>query len=242
VLMLDADGWLAAASGSFSGVGPLGPTMNERGEVALRASSRTGRACLGLWREGGLHVIAETGDRFLGFEGLPVLGNDGQVVFRANLPDDRQGLFVHQGAQCADVAMTGTDFLDIGRFPIIDGRGAVAFAATPISGVAGIFSVASGRLACVVDATSGFESFRGVLINDAGPVAFYGTPVGGQLGIYSGADPIRHRVVGIGSSLFGATVVDFALNPVSVNERGQLAIRVELDDRRQFILRADPQA
>ena len=39
-----------------------------------------------------------------------------------------------------------------------------------------------------------------------------------------------------------ATVVDFALNPVSVNERGQMAIRVALADGRQFILRADPAA
>jgi len=45
---------------------------------------------------------------------------------------------------------------------------------------------------------------------------------------------------GLGDTVFGATVVDFALNPVSVNELGQMAIRVALDDRRQFILRGDP--
>jgi hypothetical protein len=99
---------------------------------------------------------------------------------------------------------------------------------------------ASGQVACVVDAEAGFESFRGVLINNTGPVAFYATPVGGQLGIYTGPDPLRHRVLGLGDTLFGATVADFALNPVSVNEAGQLAIRVALDDGRQFILRGDP--
>jgi hypothetical protein len=53
---------------------------------------------------------------------------------------------------------------------------------------------------------------------------------------------MRHRVLGVGDRLHGATVVDFALNPVSVNARGQLAIRVALDDGRQFIVRGDPAA
>ncbi len=38
----------------------------------------------------------------------------------------------------------------------------------------------------------------------------------------------------------GSTVVDLALNPVSINAVGQLAIRVTLADGRQFVLRADP--
>ena len=120
--------------------------------------------------------------------------------------------------------------------------GVVAFVAKRTSGAWGIFAVASGRLACLADAEAGFESFRGVLINNSGPVAFYATPAGGQLGLYAGTDPIRHRILGLGDSLYGATVVDFALNPVSINERSQMAIRVSLDDRRQFILCADPAA
>jgi hypothetical protein len=44
----------------------------------------------------------------------------------------------------------------------------------------------------------------------------------------------------LGDDLFGSPVAGFALNPVSVNAVGQLAIRVKLADARQFILRADP--
>ncbi|HJV68969.1 hypothetical protein, partial [Ideonella sp.] len=68
------------------------------------------------------------------------------------------------------------------------------------------------------------------------------TPAGGRLGLYTGTDPIRHRLLGLGDTVFGATVVDFALNPVSINGLGQMAIRVALGDRRQFILRGDPVA
>jgi len=33
---------------------------------------------------------------------------------------------------------------------------------------------------------------------------------------------------------------DFALNPISMNERGQVAVRVKLADECQTIVRADP--
>ncbi|HEX5684796.1 MAG TPA: choice-of-anchor tandem repeat NxxGxxAF-containing protein [Ideonella sp.] len=242
VLLMRPDGSLAATDGLdwFNEIGPMGPTMNEHDDVAVRGTSQDGRACIRVWRGTQFQAIAEAGDRFSRFEGLPVVNNDGHVAFRADLPDGRQGIFVHRDDQCAAIALTGNDFVAIARFPIINDRADVAFAARRASGVWGIFTAASGRLACVVDAEAGFESFRGVLINNAGPVAFYGTPAGGQLGIYTGIDPIRHRILGLGDTVFGATVVDFALNPVSINGLGQLAIRVALDDRRQFILRGDP--
>jgi hypothetical protein len=229
------------AGDGLRGIGPLGPTMNERGDVAVRGTSHDGQACVRLWRGGRFHVVADAGERLRGFEGLPVVVDDGRVAFRANLDDDRQGIFVQQGAQRVAVATTGGDLEEIGRFPSMNGRGVVAFAARRSAGAWGIFTVAAGRTDCVVDAGAGFESLRGILINDAGPVVFYGTPVGGQLGIQAGPDPIRHRILGLGDGLFGATVVDFALNPVSVNERGQLAIRVALEDGREYILRGDPQ-
>lgn len=220
-------------------IGPLGPTMNERGDVALRGSSSSGRAGIRLWRGEVCDEIAETGQRFLGFEGLPVVNGEGRLAFRADLPEGRQGVFVHRDGHCACVAETGRDFEEIARFPILDDRGLVAFAAKRTAGAWGIFS-ATGD--CLIDAGAGFDSLRGILINQTGPTAFYGTPRGGQFGIYTGPDAVLHRLIGLGDRYRDATVVDFALNPVSVNEQGQLAIRVALDDGRQFILRADPRA
>jgi len=244
VLLVQPDGSMTAtdARHGLSSIGPLGPTMNEHDDVAVRATSPNGQACIGVWRGAQFRVIAEAGDRFSRFEGLPVVNNDGHVVFRADLPDQGQGIFVHRGEQCAAVATTGDGFEEMARFPMVNDRGDVAFVARRTSGAWAVFNAASGQLACVVDAEAGFESFRGALINNAGLVAFYGTPTGGQLGIYTGPDPVHHRALGLGDTLFGATVVDFALNPVSINALGQLAIRVALDDRHQFILRADPVA
>ena len=45
-----------------------------------------------------------------------------------------------------------------------------------------------------------------------------------------------------GDALFGSTVADFALNPVSFNDAGQVAIRATLANGRQLIVRADPAA
>jgi hypothetical protein len=244
VLLMHPDGSIAAtdARDGFSGIGPLGPTMNEHDNVAVRGTSQEGRACIRVRRGARFHAIAEAGNRYCGFEGLPVVNNDGHIVFRADLPDGQQGIFVHRDDQCAAIATTGHEFKELARFPMMNDRGAVAFAARRASGVSGLFIATPGGLACVIDSEAGFDSFRGVLINNAGPIAFFGTPAGGQLGIYTGTDPHRHRALGLGDPLFGATVVDFALNPVSINELGQIAIRVALDDGRQFILRGDPLA
>ena len=166
VLLMHPDGCTVAmdARDAFSGVGPLGPTMNEHDEVALRGTSRDGRACICVLRDALFHTIAEAGDRYLGFEGLPVVNDDGHIAFRANLPDGRQGIFVHRGTQCEAIATTGNDFEEIALFPIMNDRGTIAFAAKRTSGESGIFTAVSGRLTCVVDSNSGFESFRGILI------------------------------------------------------------------------------
>jgi len=100
--------------------------------------------------------------------------------------------------------------------------------------------VSGHEIATIVDTKGPFEHFRGVLINNTGTTIFYATPEDGQLGVYAGPGPTFHRIIAMGQPLFGSTVADFALNPVSLNDAGQVAIRVKLADGRQFILRADP--
>src|SRR5262249_4310803 len=92
----------------------------------------------------------------------------------------------------------------------------------------------------LVGANGAFEGFRGALVNRAGLVAFSATPRGGRLGVYAGADPVADRIIALGDPLLGSVVAAFALNPVSVNEAGQLAVRVSLADGGQAIVRADP--
>jgi hypothetical protein len=119
-------------------------------------------------------------------------------------------------------------------------EGMVAFGATLRTGGSGIFAVTDGGVTDLVAATAPFDGFRGALVNRTGLVAFSATARGGRLGVYAGADPVADRIIALGDPLFGSAVTEFALNPVSVNEAGQLAIRVRLADGRQTILRADP--
>ena len=58
--------------------------------------------------------------------------------------------------------------------------------------------------------------------------------------MFSGPDPVNDCLLGLGAALLGSAIVDFALNPVSINDRGQVAIRVKLANELQLILRADP--
>jgi hypothetical protein len=184
--------------------------------------------------------IADTGHLFSGFQGLPVINNRGTVVFRADLEDGRQAIYAGLGGSLVLIADTSSLFKSLALFPIINDEETVAFAAILKSGEAGVFTVTGGKVRTVVNTQAPFESFRGVPINNAGTLIFYGSPKGADLGVYAGPAPTADRIISIGESLFGSTVVDFALNPVSINETSQLAIRVRLANDRQLIVRADP--
>ncbi|WAC73053.1 hypothetical protein OU995_26695 [Roseateles sp. SL47] len=308
VVMLEPDGRLlhTPVDGPLTGIGPLGPTMNESGGVAFRFTSAQGLASIGVWQDGHWRSTAQIGTqavpltstptantsdaatrpsqpidgdagpdasnagasnvRFSAFDGLPVVNAAGDVAFRADRSDGLQGVFLARGGQTpVPIITTGGEISALARFTILNDLGQIAFAATTAdgepalffgdarggSGTAGITPLLgghrssrdnSGRSGDGGDCDGGgFESFRGILINKQGPVVFYGTPHGGQLGIYTGPDPRRDRLLGLGDPLLGGTVSDFALNPVSVNEAGQITVRVALEDGRQFILRGDPE-
>jgi hypothetical protein len=138
------------------------------------------------------------------------------------------------------LAETGDLFSDLALFPSVNDEETAVFGAALTAGGSGIFAATDGGVTSLIDANAPFESFRGVLINRAGLVAFTAVPRGGRLGVFAGADPIADRIVCLGDPLFGSTVTGFALNPVSVNEAAQLAIRVRLADDRQAVVRVDP--
>ncbi|TMB52427.1 MAG: hypothetical protein E6J50_02180 [Chloroflexi bacterium] len=229
---------IADTKGAFARIGPLGPTTNDEGAVAFRADTKAGESGIFLARRGSVVTIADT-TQFKGFQGLPVINGGGRVVFRADLESGGQGIYASMDGAIRTVATTGDRFRELGSFPSVNDQDVVTFSAKLFTGGAGIFTVVDGQVTTIVD-TGQFESFRGALIDDAGNVIFYATPHGGQLGIYP-ADAAAEPIARIGASLFDSTVVDFALNPVSVNRRGQVAIRMSLAGGRQFIVRADPE-
>lgn len=223
--------------------GPLGPTMSEAGRVAFRAEDdpERGGAGGGIFTGSGsaMTMIAEIADRFGAFHGLPVINAAGTVAFCADLKMGGQGIYIGEGTRAAPIVETGEQFNTLGSFPAINDAGTVAFCGTLRDGRSGIFAASDGRITTILDSSGPFESFRGVNLNNAGRVVFYATPRGGTLGVFSGPDPRRNGVLAMGSPLFGSTISEFALNPVSINDVGQMAIRVRLADHRQFILRAD---
>jgi hypothetical protein len=232
---------IARTPDPFRDIGPLGPTMNAAGTVAFRADRAPGERGVFTARAGApIEIVADTRGTFAGFEGLPVVTRDGTVVFRADHKDGRQSVLAARGGVLATIAATGERFRALGHFPGANDAGAVSFGATLASGVEGVFVAAGGETTTVADSSGPFESFRGAWINNAGGVVFCATPKGGALGIYRGPDPKRDAILGTGDPLLGSTITEFALNPVSVNDAGQVAIRVRLADGRQLIVRADP--
>ncbi len=220
--------------------GPLGPAMNDQGTVAYRANPGSGASGVFTWSEGSIACIASTSGRFSAFHGLPVIDRRGAVAFRADLTAGGQAICVGDGGTLTTIAETGEVFSDLGRFPSTNEAGEVAFTATLQDGQMGVFVASEGRIATIIDTGERFESFRGALLDGVGRVVFYATPRGGSLGVFTGPDPVADQVISLGAPLFGSTVVDFALNPVSINGVGQLALRVRLADERQLVVRADP--
>ena len=230
---------VADTVGTFGKIGPLGPTMNNEGVVAFRAELKSGVSGVFTSHVGSRLVIVADTDKFSEFNGIPVVNNNNTVVFRAGLNNGTQGIYQMEGKVLSTVAETGERFLELGSFPSLNDKDAVVFTALQQDETYGVFKCSDQRIETIIDSKGPFESFRGALIKGSGSIIFYGTPRGGTLGIYRGADPVLDRILGIGDPLFDSKVVDFALNPVSYNDAGQIVLRVALEDRRQFIVLAD---
>jgi hypothetical protein len=231
---------IADTNGPFASIGPLGPTMNEAGTVAFRASGRAGVSGIFAGDGAAVATVADTEGAWSRFHGLPVINRGGTVVFRADRRDGVQGVYAGRAGSIGTVAETGDLFETLALFPSVNDQGTVAFAATLRAGGAGIFTVDERRITQIIDTEGAFEAYRGALIINSGAVVRIATPRGGSLGLFAGADPQAHRILSIGDSLLGSTVVELAANPVSVNAAGHVAVRARLTDGRQLVLRADP--
>jgi hypothetical protein len=221
---------LASRAQGFTRIGPLGPTTNEAGEVAFRGDAN-GRAGVFLARAGAIEAIATAGGGargFADFHGLPVVDARGRVLFRADRHGGTAGIYLADAGRLELIVQTGKTFRALGAFPSIDHDAErVAFSATRHDGGAGIFVARRGRVETVVEAGGGFESVRGALLG-GGKLVFFATPRGGSLGVYGGPDPVADRIVGFGDEVHGSPVVDLALNSVSVDPTGGLALRLGL--------------
>jgi hypothetical protein len=230
-------GDVSAFGEEFAAVGPAGPTMNEACQVAFRADREPEMAGVYVAADGSIRTVAEAGERFVAFFGLPLIDAHGDVVFRADRPDGVQGIYREERGAIRPVVESGGVLATIAPFPSCGADGTVAFAATTLGGGHGVFTVRDGVLR-PAGGGDRFASHRGALL--AGDVLVrIATPADAGLGLYTGSDPVRDRVIAIGDAFLGSTVRDLAANPVSVNRHGRLAIRLALEDGRDVVVRAD---
>lgn len=222
---------VARPGGALAQVGPLGPTMDAGGRIAYRARLAGGGDAV----FAGDERVADTRGEVASFEGLPVATDDGAVVYRATMRDGRHAIVCHRADATSVVAETGGDLVELGRFPAAKHSRDIVCVGRFAGGGGAVLRWRDGRRETVVDTGAGFESFRGALVDGDGGVVFYATPTGGTLGVYAGGA----RVLGVGDRWRDTSITELALNPVSINRAGQLAVRVALADGAQAILRAD---
>ncbi|MCC7388265.1 MAG: hypothetical protein IT431_05810 [Phycisphaerales bacterium] len=240
------------------GAGPLGPTMNRAGVCAFRLRTPLGEAiCRAGPDAAGHEQLAAVGQELDGpdgpvrvraFQGLPVINESGCVSCCADLDPAGRAIVLWRPTGPSIVAHTGARFTWLGPFPMLDDAGRVVFAATEQAADgharSGIYLAHRGSIECLVSSPRDgpFESFRGSLIDGHGRVVYFATPRGGTLGIYAGPDPTTDRILGIGDEFLGSTITEFALNPVSINRAGDIAVRLGLEDGRGVIVRSQPAA
>jgi hypothetical protein len=237
------------------GAGALGPTMNSVGVCAFRVLSPGGEAiCRAGPDAAGYEQLAavcqelDSADgrvRIRAFQGLPVINESGCVSCCADLDPAGRAIVLWRPSGPRIVAHTGARFTWLGPFPMLDDAGRVVFAATEqtASGDArsGIYLAHRGAIECLVSSPPDgpFESFRGSLIDGHRRVVYFATPRSGTLGIYAGPHPTTDRLLGLGDEFLGSTITEFALNPVSINQAGDIAVRVGLEDGRGVIVRGE---
>lgn len=232
---------LARAGGSLLEVGPAGPTMDDTGRIAFRATLASGASGLFLGDRSGVVEVARSGERWAAFQGLPVVTADGCVTFRADRVDGGHAILRWCGDAVETLVETGAEWAALGRFPSVSDAGHVAFAATSKDGTDVVACVdPSGGRRTVLASEDGFASCRGALVASTGDVVGLATPHGGGLGLFAGRDPDTDRLLMVGDLLDGSAVVDLAANPVSINASGEVVARLALADGRELIVRVDP--
>lgn len=226
---------------SIAHAGPLGPTVNSAGIVAFRTElpDQTQQICT---FDRKVNICADS-KQFAAFHGLPLVMRDGAVVFRADLHDGQQGIFRSDASRTTPIVLTGERFTSLGNFPSSI-EASIAFCATSTNGESNAYIARDSEIVPLLHDTTDFASIRGVLVDASARITFYATPASGEqsgrLAVFQSDCSEVHRIVGIGDAIDESTVEDFALNPVSINRAGRVAIRVKLENGKQKILVFDP--
>lgn len=228
--------------GSLRAIGPLGPVIDAGGRIAFRAETSGGQAAVCTWLGGALAIVATTGaGDFSVFHGLPVTAGEAGLLFRADRADGREGLYRWREGQGECLALTGEDFGTLSAFPAMNTRGDVAFGAIGADGIPVLVLRRNGAEQRILPgAESGIRRFRGALLAEGGALYCTADTADGGVAVFAERDGALRRLLGTGDRCLGGIIAALALNPVSVNASGQLAIRLHFADRGQAIVRLSP--
>jgi hypothetical protein len=220
------------------------PSISADGTVAFQAVVAGGGGIVARAGGGPLTVILPDTSTFEPTPHGPTIDAAGVVVFGARIPGARFGLYTGTAAALPALIVDTVSgrFIDFGTFPAI-AAGRVAFEGMLPSGIHGIYTSRGGLITTIADSSAIFYDFLDPAINSLGEVAFLAGLVGGDVAIFAGSHPAADRVIGLGDSLFGSTVVNLDLLRGAVNDAGQIAFYANLAaGGRGVIVRADPVA
>lgn len=212
-------------------VGPLGPTVNRRGDIAFRARAADEDAVFVHDVDRGIRRLTLPGEA-VAFHGLPVLDDEGVVHVRADVTGASVILRAREDGRTTPILTAPLGAL--GAFPSVDAEGVLVTRSGALVRVH-----PDGEITTLVGPPR-FAHVRGALPRPSPsfPLFFATTRAAPDaLAIFTGPDPAEDRVLGLGDALAGSRVAAFALNPVSVNARGEAAVRVALEDGRELVVR-----
>jgi hypothetical protein len=235
--------------------------LNNRGAIAYVAQNMRG---IGVLSSDG-RLIAEANDARLSTVDSADISDRGTIVYRSQ--DGRTfTILANKGTKTTTLNTTTYPRYIMapksGAFsPSLNNRGTVAFVALEINptseytaefdpGKAAILKSDGNKVTTVADTQGAYSSFSSgsdynfiavpPTINDRGTVAFYARLDAGGEGIFTGSDPVKHKVIATGDSLFGYTVQSVALSPDGINDFGQITFIARLANGTEVVVRADP--
>lgn len=185
-------------------------------------------------------TIAQTSPPFASLFS-PAINDIGTVAFTAILDTGGRGIFTSSGGDYTTIVDTSGSFESL-SYLAINNAGTVAFWASLDAGGEAIFTSSGGDYTTIVDSSGLFDNFSVPAINNAGTVAFGASLDAGGYGIFTGADPAVDKVIVTGDTLFGSTVTNLRFSRNGFNDAGQIAFVASLENGRQGLFRADPEA
>lgn len=224
---------------ALTSIGPMGPTANRHNEIAFRATTEAGVAGHYLYTQGRIQLVADTSEEFASFGGLPVVNDTHHVLFQAEKRAGTKGLYLWKEGLLTALVESGEDFSWFGLFPMINKEGDVVTSAQTSAGEYNLYRFGHTAPRLQLPKRHPFESIRGGLIAGEQQIVYFATPKGGTLGIYVDRSSEPLPLIAMGDELYGSTVTSFALNPVSINQHGECAFRVQLANLHEYIFRTE---